>query len=98
MRPFLFPPPLGQPHSVFAGTSVHAGYFRFSINHRTLIWTTGPLTCVYYGLSYACVYTGGWEHRQRVSATLLTRGKNSFSCAPDGIRTVDLWRISGSTL
>ena len=50
----LIPPPRGQTHSVFGDT----GYFRVSIIHQTLTWTTGFLTCV-HGLQYACVYTLG---------------------------------------
>ena len=39
---------------------VHTGYFRVSIIHRTLTWTTGSLTCV-RNHSYACVCnTRGW--------------------------------------
>ena len=55
MTVFLIPPPLGQPRSVFAGVQVHAGYFRLSIIHRNLTWSTGALTCV-HGLSYAYLY------------------------------------------
>ena len=40
---------------------MHAGYFRISVIHRTLTWTSGSLTCV-HGLSYACVYTRGVGH------------------------------------
>ena len=36
--------------------STSAGSFRVSVIHRTLIWTTGFLTCV-RDHSYACEYT-----------------------------------------
>ena len=45
-------------HIPSSGVQVHAGYYRVSIIHRTLTWTTGMLTCV-HDLSYACVYTRG---------------------------------------
>ena len=37
---------------------VHADYFRVSVIHRTLTWTTGCLMCV-RDHSYACVCTQG---------------------------------------
>ena len=98
-------------HIPSSGVQVHAGYFRVFIIHRTLTWTTGSLTSV-HGLSYARVYTtdlkiifldqcythGCWAHRQRVSTTFMTEKLKVFlSCAPDGIRTLDLW-ISSTTL
>ena len=68
---------------------VHAGYVRVSIIHRTLTWTTGSLTCV-HGLSYACVYTRGWVGTPTASQHNLFDSQNlSFSCAPDGVRTLD---------
>ena len=47
--------------------------FRVSVKHRTLTWTTGPLTCV-RDHSYACVQTRGLG--QRVS-TIFWTPKNS---------------------
>ena len=46
MWPFLIPPLLGQPHSVFSGHKCMLVYFRVSIIHRSLTWATGSLTCV----------------------------------------------------
>ena len=45
-------------HILSSGVHVPAGYFRVSIIHWTLKWTTGSLMCV-HDLSYACVYTQG---------------------------------------
>ena len=89
MWPFLIPPPFGQPHSAFGGTSACWLFLCFhyhpyglldlkqSINQsiRTMTWTTGSLTCV-----YIYTHTRGVGHTgQRVSTTFLTR-KNSKFC------------------
>ena len=66
-------------------SKVHAG--SFCVSTKTLTWTTGSLMCV-CDHSYACVYTQGWAHRQRVSTTFLTRKNTKMSCAPDGVRTL----------
>ena len=50
------------------------------------------------------VYThGGWEHRQRISTTFLTRKnsqirKKTNSCSPDGIRTFVLLDLESDAL
>ena len=51
-------------------------YFRVSVIHRTLTWTTGSLICV---RSYACVYTRGWGTPTRSQRNILT-WKNSHKC------------------
>ena len=82
-------------------SKVHAGSFRASVIHRTLIKTTGTLTYVrdHY---YACVYThGGWAHRQRVNTTFLTIGKTHifFLCSCRGSNSGHRYnRISSPTL
>ena len=47
-----------RPSHWLTGVQVHAGYFRVSIIHRTLTWTTSSSTCA-QGLSYAWIYTRG---------------------------------------
>ena len=71
-------------HIPSSGVQVRAGYFRVSIFHRTLTWTTGSVTqhartqhAVFRMRAYA---HGGWAHRQRDSTTFLTR-KNVFLCS-----------------
>ena len=78
-------------------SKVHAGSFCVSVIHQTLTWTTGSLTCV-QDHSYACIYTGGWAHQQRVR--FLTRGGEkltSFFCivvmfVVQGVRRRIHWR------
>ena len=61
----FWPPNLGKATSAARAAlpspttvQMHAGYFIVSVIYRTLIWTTGFLTCV-RDHSYACVYTQG---------------------------------------
>ena len=59
--------PRGAKRQLSYNLSVHAGSFRVSVNHRTLTWTTGSLTCVrdHY---CACVYTRVVGHTDSESA------------------------------
>ena len=38
------------------------------------------------------------QHRQRVSTTILTRKNTSFSCAPDGVRTIGSLNLESDDL
>ena len=61
-------------HILSSGAQVPAGYFRVSIIHQTLTWTTGSLTCI-HGISHT---HRRWAHRQRASATFLTQKNSKF--------------------
>ena len=73
---------------------VHAGSFRVSIIHQTLMGTTGALTCV-RDHSYACVsYTWGLGTPTVSQHNILDSEElTNFSCAPeaDVVRTSSLW-------
>ena len=93
---FLIPPPLGQPHSVFGGTSA---YWLFPCFHRTLTWTTGYLTCV-HGLSVCVRIHTGVGHTDSESQHNLFDSENLkvFLCSFDRIQTLDLWISSPNAI
>ena len=84
------PAATGSRYPTLINYEVHAGFFRASIMHRTLTWTTGSVTCVREHSYDAWVYThthththDGWAQRQRVSTTFLTQkcSHKSFLCS-----------------
>ena len=68
---------------------------RVSVNviHRTLMWTTGSLTCL-RDHSCACVYTWGLGTPTASQHIFDSEKFTNFSCAPDGIRNIVLWILS----
>ena len=94
---FQFPPPLGQPHSVFGGKSV---CWLFSCFHNP------PNSDMDYRIFNVCTWSNsvcvrihtGVGHTDSESAQpVWLRKTHNLYCAPDGIRTLDLW-IFGPTL
>ena len=85
--------PRGAKHQLSYYLSVHAGSFLISVIHRTLTWTTGPLTCVHDHFC-ACIYTRGLGTRTASRHIFYSEKFTIFSCAPDGIRTIILWILS----
>ena len=75
-------------------SKVHAVFFRVSVIHQTLTWTTRSLTCV-HDHSYVFVYTQGFGTLTASQHNIFDSEKLAdFSCAPDGVRTSGHWILS----
>ena len=64
-------------------SKVHAGFFRVSVIHRTMTWTTVYLTRV-RDHSYACVYTRGWGTPTASQHNIFDSEKLSILCVCSG--------------
>ena len=78
MLPFLIPPPLGQPYSVFGGISASWLFSSFhNPQNSDMDYRIFKVRTLVFSMR---VYAhGGWAHQQRVSTTFLTWKNSKFS-------------------
>ena len=87
---FLIPPPLGQPHSIYGGTSTCWLFLCFHNPPNSDIdyWIFNMRTW-----SFVCmrIHTGVGYIDSDSAQPFFHSEKLSFSCAPDRIQALDLW-------